>query len=335
MPIEGPITTIIKETPVEGPIPKMMEQTEGIIPNMMGFKVPEFLKIDIDQVASDIKIWMEARVEDWYHFVGDIFESMVNLILYTPGMLIANPQVHMLWLIFISITVGIISILCVIEGIKTALGLSRTNFLHFVGRTVLAFCGIALILPGMTIGLDFINGFVKELTDMAFGNTSAGEYIGDNLTTVFTNGALGLLSSLVFMILFIYYMLRVLLNYGRRWFDIIISAIISPMAIGATVFSSTTHYFQKWWNHVLQLYLVQAVHAIYVTVIAVVVLTPTVLTGPVTGFMKILILIGALWRMSTPPSFVASMSGSPDSRDMLRQLSRKLIRNKVFKKGGK
>lgn len=330
-PIEGPLTKLAKEHP--GPIPQLaskVAEKQGF-----GFEVPKIFQFSTEDIIADIKMWLQASLESWYHFVGTIFESMINLILYTPKMLITNPQVHMLWTVFISITVGLLSILCIVEAIKTVLGHSRTNFLQFLGRTVTAFAGISIILPAMTIGLDFVNEFVKYFTDLAFGHVKASEFIGKSMADTFTNGALGLLSSLVFIVLFLYYMFKILLNYGRRWFDIIISACISPMAIGATIFDSTGHYFRSWWSHTLQLYMVQVVHAIYITVLAVVVLTPAVLTGPVSGFMKILIIIGALWRMSTPPRFVSSMAGSPDSRGIIRDITRTIMRYKAFKKGGK
>lgn len=203
-----------------------------------------------------------------------------------------------------------------------------------LGKTVVAFTGLGFVLPAMTFMLDTVNDFIKYLTTLAMGHIDLAQKFGESLSGTLVNSELNLLMSLVFVILLAVYMFKILLYYGRRWFDIMVAAIVSPFAFAATIFDSTQHYFKQWWSHVLNLYLVQIVHAVYITVISLLVLTADPIETLKEGIIRTLILIGALWRMSEPPRFVSSMSGSPNSMNMIKAVARQVRTVKLpkFKK---
>lgn len=300
--------------------------------NVTDGAISKLFHFSMEDVAREVRYWLQERMEDWYHFIGTVFESVVDLILYTPITLISNAYVQKMWWIFVGITVGVLMVMCIVEAIRMVLGLSHSNFLQFLGRSVMAFLGMTFTLPTMTYGLDFVNRFVQYFMELSMGHVKTSQFVGESLSSVFANAGVGLFVSIIFLVLFLYYMFRVLLYYGRRWFDILVATVISPLAFGSMIFETTAHYFQQWWSHVVQLYMVQIVHAVYVGVLAAIVLAPSFVNDTITGFFKILLLIGALWRMSTPPRFVSAMSGSPDSRDMLRGITRKFVKLKTLGK---
>ena len=131
----------------------------------------------MEDVAREIRFWVQERIEYWYHFIGTVFESVVNLILYTPITLISNAYVQKMWWIFVGITIGTLMVMCVVEAIRMVLGLSHSNFLQFLGRSVVAFTGMAFILPTMTYGLDFVNRFVQCFIELSMGHVKTSEFI--------------------------------------------------------------------------------------------------------------------------------------------------------------
>lgn len=280
----------------------------------------------VKYIEGNIMEYFEASIVGWYRLLGEMYQLMVNTILYTPEVLVTNPETQRLWWIFVGVAMSVMSILTVIEGIRIVLGWSKANVMSMLGRTAVAFGALAFLLPGMTYGIHYLNKLVAWFMEIAHHGMEPNVYFSSMIGA--TVGGIDILASVIFFVLLLIYMFQILLYYGRRWFDIIVMAVISPLAFMSSIFDSTRHYFQKWLTHTTQLYMVQVVHAVYLTVIGLIVLAPATITGIDVGFIRILLLIGALWRMSKPPAFVQSMSGSPDSRSMVRDVYRQIRRVK-------
>lgn len=298
--------------------------------NPFKFSLPSW-----DTFKESLNNFVLGSMQSWYEFIGDLYETMINVILYTPAEIIANDHIRNLWWIFVGITASLLSSVAVIEGIRIIAGKSKTNLIELCGRTAAAFTALGVIIPGMTYGIKLMNAFIANLVDIAHNHMGVGEYFSSTLAQTLGGGAVNMFASTIFIGLFIFYMFKILLRAGRRWFDIMVSVIVSPLAFASLIFDSTAKYFKMWGAHVTNLYLVQIVQAIYVSVIALVLLSPGLMGSVGDGVIQILLITGALWRLSSPPAFVVAQTASPDSRSMVRDIARQFRRMKGKGKGEK
>lgn len=292
----------------------------------------------IANVEQSISEHVANSITRWYSFVGTVYGEMTKFILHTPEVILNNPSIQHLWMIFVSVAISMLGVVCVVEALKAAIGKSKANFMGMLGRTAMGFTAVGFVLPIMTYAVKFINDFVAFLVNKAQGGMEPSVYFAQVMNSSFTSTTVNLFASTIFLALFLYYMFNILLFYGRRWFDIMVAAVVSPLAFGATVFDSTTHYFQKWWVNITNLYIVQIVHAVYVMVISSIILAPGIFNNATDHFVRLLLLIGALWRMSSPPKLVTESMGGVTTTGFLKSAYNKTKQFRSFGKpsqGGK
>ena len=63
---------------------------------------------------------------------------------------------------------------------------------------------------------------------------------------------------------------------------------------------------------------VNLAYALYLTVITAVVMAPVEVNSGFSFLTRILLVIGAFWRLASPPAFIRSMEGSGSTGEMLR-----------------
>ena len=71
----------------------------------------------------------------------------------------------------------------------------------------------------------------------------------------------------VFDIVLIATLIPTLWKNGRRFFDLLMLALVSPLAMTAWIFDSHRSKFDQWWSNVKELSLVQIYHALFLLVI--------------------------------------------------------------------
>lgn len=275
------------------------------------WKGPAFhlIPFSLDDIVKEIQTYIHAKTDELHEFTSTLFESITQLVLHTPITLLSNLYVQKLWWVFLGITVAMLMVMCVVEGIRMALGISKDGFLYFIGRTFMAFLGISVALPTMVYSLDGVNRFVDFLLDQMFQTHGTSVSIGESLRETLASAGLGIITTFIFFVLFLFYMFKLVLIYGRRWFDLIASTIISPLALGALSFQSTAPFFGIWWKNVVHLYLMQIVHTVYIGILSIIVLAPNFFADANMALAKLILIIGGLWRISSPPNFMKNYGG--------------------------
>jgi hypothetical protein len=110
---------------------------------------------------------------------------------------------------------------------------------------------------------------------------------------------------LIFDAILVSTVIPVLWKNGRRFFDLMVLGVISPLALSAWIFDDKRHLFQQWWGSVKHLSMVQVYYALFLLVIGWFIFgvpNPTTFTGLCA---KILVVIGGFGRMVNPPRIIA------------------------------
>ena len=107
----------------------------------------------------------------------------------------------------------------------------------------------------------------------------------------------------------------ILLQNGRRWWDLMCLAAVSPLAGTAYVFDRHRHYFKSWWKQVKHLSLIQLVYAVFIMFMGVFIFGTQNMTAGWGLILKLAIVAGGMWRMLNPPRIVKELT-SGDSRNV-------------------
>jgi hypothetical protein len=182
----------------------------------------------------------------------------------------------------------------------------HTDFKTIIKRWAIV-AGVSGFLP---FAFESGFGFLNKLTDAI---SKIGSINGGNVNGFISGESIGFFDTLI-LILFdlsaIALLIPVCLQAGKRWFDIMCLAAISPLALSSWVFDRHKHYFFVWWNKVKSLSLVQLVYAVFILIMGIFVFSTQFIQGGfLTLIIKVLIVIGGLIRMNNPPKFVSSMTG--------------------------
>ena len=259
---------------------------------MQGFDFLNNLPLSIPKLTADL--------------LTNIFHFLSKIILQTPLFIFNNPYLKNTSLTFALISITVVTLLTVFESFMQMIKKEHTDFKKIIKRWSIV-AGVSGFMPfAFETGFSFINKITNAITSMGMngGNTSGliyGEYIGifDTLVIV------------LFDITAIALLIPVCLQSGKRWWDLLCLACISPLALSSWIFDRHRHHFNSWWNKVQSLSLVQLVYAVFLLLMGIFIFsTQSIQGGIFTLIVKLLIVIGGLTRLSNPPQFVARMTGS-------------------------
>jgi hypothetical protein len=235
-----------------------------------------------------------------------IFQFLSKIILQTPLFIFNNPYLKNTSLTFALISISIVTILTVFEGFMQMFKGKHTDFRTIIKRWAVV-ASVAGFMPfAFETGFTYLN----KLTDAI---SHIGSVNGGNASGFIYGKTVGFFDTLI-IILFdltaIALLIPVLLQSGRRWWDLMCLACISPLALSSWVFDRHRHYFSAWWSRVKSLSLVQLVYAVFILLMGIFIFsTQSIQGGLFTLIIKLLIVAGGLWRLSNPPRFVSSMTG--------------------------
>jgi hypothetical protein len=181
----------------------------------------------------------------------------------------------------------------------------HTNFKTILKRYFLV-AGVSGFLPfAFETGFDYLN----KLSDAI---SKIGGINGGNVNGMLSGSSLGLFDTLVvclFDVTAIALLIPICLQAGRRWWDLLCLAAISPLALSAWVFDRHQHYFNLWWSRVKALSMVQIVYSVFILLMGIFIFTTqTIQGGFFTLIVKLVLVLGGLWRLSNPPRIVTSMT---------------------------
>lgn len=263
-------------------------------------QVANFLISGGDTIKNAPSTLPNASIE----FLAWIYKTISSVILYTPLMLFNNDYFTDTTGIFMTISAGLVVILTIFEGIKRMCKKDSTGLKEIGMRVPVAtlLAGAAPWLFKKTFQfLNYISSIFINLSHKQMTNIKENPLImWDGLNTIALLG---------FDIVLLVMMFGVLMQNGRRWFDIICLGCLTPVALTAWVFKDHRHHFDTWFSNVKDLSFVHLYYAIFLFIIGMIMFgTPmySLVTMPTAFLAKFLIIIGGLYRLKQPPRIFSS-----------------------------
>lgn len=237
-----------------------------------------------------------------------LYQLCSDLIMKTPLWIFDNDWFSNTTLMFSSISVGIVTTLTVLEGMKCMLsGLKHQKMFKIpTGMDIKEIAKRWFLVAGLTTAVPFL--WKTAFKCLNWVSDCLIKMGADNMKGVTMTGhwaALDVVTMIAFDIILIGTIIPVLWQNGRRFFDLIVLGVITPLALTAWIFDDYKHLFNQWWSQVKHLSLVQVYHAVFLLVLGLFIFgtpTPKTFTGLIT---KILVVIGGFARMVSPPRIIA------------------------------
>ncbi|WP_394237500.1 hypothetical protein [Niallia oryzisoli] len=229
--------------------------------------------------------------------------KIISMMIYTPIFLFDNEFFRDMIRIFSGLSIAVVSVASMLEGFKKVLGWSCTPLRQIVIRLpiLIAVCGFAPF--GFVKAIEVMNGITNFLIGVGTKYLSSPTYTTNGEFSLI-NDAFEVIGFFLFILLYIALLIPMLLNHGRRWFNMIALGILTPFAMLGYIFDSFKNLHHSWWNSLKGLFLVQIVYSIYVTILSLLMFAvpfPTSIEG---FFAKLLVILGGLYMMAIPPASI-------------------------------
>lgn len=275
------------------------------------------VKKKVDPEGYDSSLWGEignflSSATDWIkHLNENVVQMSVDLltkiyellmlVLQTPLFIFNNSYIKDTTLVFSGISILIVTILTMIQGIKRMFNKKHDNITKISKRYGLAVIGSGFAPFLFEKSFQLLNMVTKAITKI--GST---EMNSENVVNHLKLSGFDTLALLGFDIVLIALMIPIFLQNGRRFFDLMCLAAITPLALSCWVFNDYKDLFRKWWYNVKKLGGTQLVYSIFICLMGIFIFgTRNIISGG-GFFLKMLIVIGGLYRMTSPPSFIKS-----------------------------
>lgn len=257
--------------------------------------------------------WVKNIKHHLYDFSIDIFTFVFEMLmlvgLQTPSFIFNNSYTINTTKTFSLISISIIIILSMYESIvQMTSKVSKqkyTEFTKIVKRLPIAL-GIAGFTPFLfQEGFKIINKLTRGIIQLG-GNL----FSDNNLRDIISLSFVDVLGMILFDIVAIGLLIPILLQAGRRFWDLFCLCAVSPLAYTAWIFDRHRHMHQIWWNNIKKLSVIQLVIAIFIVLMGIFLYGARFITGA--WEIKVLIILGGLYRIANPPNFIKSYTRGED-----------------------
>jgi hypothetical protein len=249
-----------------------------------------------------------------------IYEFLATLVLYTPLFIFNNGVADNLTLTFSLVSVSLVILFSIIESMKQMFQVKCTPFNDILKRFPIAI-GIAGASPFLfEKGFTILNKLSHSITEI--GRSQIAD-IGESAIKISTLEAFALIG---FDLTLIGLLVPIVLSCGRRWFDLLSLACLSPLALSSWVFDHTRYLHSMWWSNVKGLSLMQLAYATFICFIGLFIFgTKNIVDGKML-LVKALVIIGGLYRLANPPNFVVRFA---DHGDDMKSMFGEVVKNYI------
>ncbi|MGG3890346.1 hypothetical protein [Metabacillus fastidiosus] len=280
---------------------------------------------EIGNSISSIISWINHLPENMptytIQLLAKIYELLASTILYTPLFIFNNSIVKNTSLVFASLSILIVTTLTMIEGIKKMLKKQHTDIVKISKRYFLAIVGAGFSPFIFEKAFELINKLSKSITQIGSISISNFNAFSHGLVGTINMGFLETLYLLLFDIIVIALLIPIILQTGRRWWDLLCLASIAPLSLSAWVFDEHRHYFNKWWSHTKLLAQSQLIYSIYICLMGVFIFGTANINEGANLIGKLLVIAGGLTAMSNPPQFIKhKVDTGDDTLDMFKNM---------------
>lgn len=252
--------------------------------------------------------WLKDIKQHIYDFSIDIFSFVFEMLmlvgLQTPSFIFNNSYTVNTTMTFSMISISIVILLTIYESIMQMLNkVSKQRYTKF--SDILKRFPIAVGITGFTPFL-FEQGF-RLINKLTKGITSLGGNLfkENNLSEVISLSGVDVLGMILFDVVALGLLIPILLQGGRRWFDLFTLCTISPLALTAWIFDRHRHLHAQWWSNIKRLSIIQLIMATFIVLMGIFLYGARFISADMWVY-KILVILGALFRIANPPNFVKS-----------------------------
>lgn len=227
--------------------------------------------------------------------------ELLMMTLHTPLFIFDNSLLKDATLTFSSCSIIIVIVLTTMELMKKMIRKKHTDFKEICARWALAVIGSGFAPFLFKQTFQIINMLTKAITQIGAKEMASEGVMGCLKLSGFHTAML-----LGFDIILIYLMIPIFLQNGRRFFDLMCLSLVTPLALTAWVFDDYRYLFDKWWNQLKTLGNVQLIYSVFICIMGIFIFgTRNIVTGGA-FFLKVIVVIGGLYRLSNPPQFIQS-----------------------------
>lgn len=240
---------------------------------------------------------------------------MLKYVLFTPFELFKNPAMIGILLKMSGISMAVVTVLTMIEGLKRTLSLSYTPMSQIAVRFPIAIV-VSAIVPFIfyytAIGVNELVSYMGLIT----GGAMEGNDVFVNHLTGLSNSIFMSVLTFFFLIALGFYLFKILLYHAYRWFGLMFNMLVTPFVMVSYIFKPFESILSMWTKDNIQKFFVQVAHSFMLGLIAIILYSPNLLPthsawqGMEYGIIKIMLAIGGLHMMLNPPGWVRGMMDS-------------------------
>lgn len=235
--------------------------------------------------------------------------------LQTPSFIFNNSYTTNTTMIFSIISISIVILLTIYESLMQMVSnVTKTKYTKF--KSIMQRFPVALAVAGFSPmlfekGFEMINKLTRGIISMG-GNL----FESNSVDSLMQLSGIDVLGMILFDVVALGLIIPIILQGARRWWDLFILCTVSPLAFTAWIFDRHRHLHSQWWNEIKRLSVIQLVFATFITLMGVFLYGARFISAD-QWIYKVLIMLGALYRLSNQPSFIKSYSrGEQDVTDL-------------------
>ena len=304
-------------------------------PNGIGFS---------ENFAEAVELWRSigstiVKIIEWFnnfneniaHFSVDllagIYKNLSMLVLHTPTILFSNSWFSDSVFTFTSISIAMFTITFILQVLKKTVSAKEfnpsvkyTETKDVIKKYAMAVVGIGFTPFLFEKGFGLLNTCAKFITSLGYYEISSNEFSDINSSLVDSIALLG------FDLVLIGALVPIFLQNGRRWFDLICLAGISPLALSAWCFEDTKHLTSMWWKSIKDIGMVQIIYSFFIAMMGIFMFGTRGYTSGFGLIVKVAVIAGSLTRLANPPQFLLRMTDSNNTSviDMYKNLTKTL-----------
>lgn len=266
---------------------------------------------ELKKIIGSIIEWFKNFKENITNLSTDFmswsYDFLAKVVLHTPSFLFDSAWLKQNTLTFTGLAIAMSVMLVIYEGFQRMAGHlikdKDPTEISRIYKRIPAVIGFSALAPTL-----FYYGFkgLNWVTDVIIDLTKAKMVSGFSTMSLSNITYFEIVTFIAFDIALVGMMIPVLLQNFRRWFELLILATISPLAITCWVFRAHEHMFRKWWYSIKKRALNQLVYAVYLLIIGTLMFGTKTPDGNFDILIKLGVLVGGLYSMANPPQLVKS-----------------------------
>lgn len=264
----------------------------------------------IGQILSTVREWWDNLPHDIaqgsVNLMAWLYELCSDLILKTPLWIFDNEWFQNTTYMFSILSVSLVSVLTILEAMKRMIsGFSKKKGKSSQPMDIQTIMKRWFLVAGLSTAMPIIfqKGFqlLNKVSDVISG---MGAKTMTNVALPSNIGTFEVITLVLFDVVLISTIVPILWKNGRRFFDLMVLGLISPLALTAFIFDNYKSYYTQWLENVKHLSLVQVYYSLFLLILGWFIFgipTPSSFTGFI---LKLLVTIGGFSRMASPPRMV-------------------------------